>query len=105
MGGYSGKSNTGRGRYEDIPEMEIKDWRLFSEKHFRGGLVLSEEIFSVGLVGYVLGSLFQAPREKREGEGEGTKTREAGHPRRFRPLALSFARLSRSLEQATFWVG
>ena len=53
-------------------------------------------------------SLFQAPREKREGEGEGERAvdeNEGGwgslpHPRRFRPLALSFARLSRSLEQA-----
>ena len=50
------------------------------------------------------GSLFQAPRETREGENEGTKTRGAlflfPSPPRFRPLALSFARLSRSLEQA-----
>ena len=35
-----------------------------------------------------MGSLFQAPRETREGKGEGTKTRGTG-------------RLSRSLEQAT----
>ena len=52
------------------------------------------------------GSLFQAPREKREGESEGTKTtgvgeRKRASPPRFRPLALSFALLSRSLEQAT----
>ena len=47
-------------------------------------------------------SLFQAPRDTREGECEGTKTR--GEYPRFRPLALSFARLSRrSLEQA-IWI-
>ena len=45
-------------------------------------------------------SLFQAPREKREGEDEGTKTRGTSPPR-FRPLVLSFALLSRSLEQAS----
>lgn len=43
-------------------------------------------------------SLFQALREMCEGEGEGTKTREESP--RFHPLALSFAHLSRSLEQA-----
>ena len=40
-------------------------------------------------------SLFQVPREMREGECEGTKMQGYG------PLALSFAHLSRSLEQAS----
>ena len=59
MGGKDTQVNqTGRGggggRYEDILEMKIKVWGLFGEKPFCGGLVLSEEIFLVGLVGYVL---------------------------------------------------
>ena len=41
-------------------------------------------------------SLFQAPRETREGEGEGTKTRGEWFSSPHPPLA----RLSRSLEEA-----
>ena len=49
--------------------------------------------------GLAFSSLFQAPREKCAGEDEGTKT----SPPRFRPLVLSCALLSRSLEQAKLY--
>ena len=72
----------------------------------------SQRYFSIAVL--FCFSLFQAPRKKRAGEDEGTKTRGTGgekeaflsriflspSPPRFRPLVLSCALLSRSLEQA-----
>ena len=89
----------------NISHMELltMGWQIANKTRKARGLVDERANSSVNIIqketcvqiSYdIIFSLFQAPREKREGEGEG----------RFRPLALSFARLSRSLEQAILFL-